>query len=163
MEQEVEPPTADIVSDNEEETDSDNEIVFEEPITVMDNEIVKVDFTGKYLEYDSHKQPDEIGYKVTVENKTDSYLMMNSMYASIDGFMLDIQAGPYTSFLAISPNSKANGELYIPLDGRTIGVDLNSLEDLKNFTATFQLALSKDGSSYSSDNMVDVPYSCTVP
>lgn len=148
---------------NEDKTESNEEEDFDTPVTVLDNEYMKMDFIGKYVEYDKAGQPKKIGYKVIVENKTDTYLNIATTSASIDGFALGSQAGPYSSFRFIPAHNKANGEYYIPLDGREIGLELNSIEDLKDLNAAIQLHLSEDGSSWSSDDSVNVSFDCVVP
>ena len=147
-----------VVSDEETEDEVET-IIFDEPITAMDNDYVKVDFTGKYVDYKDR----ELGYKITAENKTDKYLHLVTSNASIDGYMLDSSAGPYISFYSLAPKSKAEGEYYIPIDGRKIGVELTSLDDLVNFNCVFQISWSEDGSTINSNDMVKLPLSCIVP
>ena len=147
-----------VISDAETEGEKDT-VAFDEPVTVMDNEYTKVDFTGKYLD----TEEEEIGYLVTVENKMDKYLEIFPLNASINNLALDNSAGPYASFYSIAPKGKAEGSFYFPLDGRELGMELSTLDDLENFNCVFQISWSDDGATFNSNDMVDVPLSCIVP
>lgn len=140
----------------EEETENGEEVDFEKPITVIDNEDLKMDFVGKFA------NKDYIGYKIVVENKSsDDYISVNTTSATMNGSALAFQAGPYTSFMFIAPKSKASGEYSIPLDGRELGMKLETIDDLVDFKATEQIHFSHDGNSTYSD--INYTFSCIVP
>lgn len=107
------------------------EVAYSEPITIMDNDTVKIVATAKFSEYDEVRRQDIMGYAVTIENKSDKYLMMGTKDCSIDGFMTDTQAGLYFDPGKIAPEKKANGRLFFFLD-RMSSVEVKSLDDMKN-------------------------------
>ena len=107
------------------------EVVYSEPITIMDNDTVKIVATAKFSDYDETMKQDIMGYAVTIENKTDKYLMMGTKDCSIDGFMTDTQAGLYFDPNKLAPEKKAHARLYF-FPYRMNSVELNSLDDMKN-------------------------------
>ena len=124
------------------------DITFDEPIVVLDNDYAKITVTGKYAGLDATGVNQVYGYKAIVENKSDISLMISiPNNVVIDGFMLDDQAGFYSTVDRYAPKAKANTRFYIILD-RVHALELNTIDDLKNVTANVQILYSTDGSSY---------------
>ena len=125
------------------------DITFDEPVTILDNEFAKITITGKYAGLDDTSVNQVYGYKAIVENKTDNmYLMITiPQNISIDGFMLDHQAGFFATLDRYAPGSKANTRFYILLD-RVQSLELNSIDDLKNVNGNVQIMYSNDGNTY---------------
>ena len=87
-----------------------------------------------------------VGYSITIENKSDLYLLVGIDNGSVDGFMtyLDVQGG------SVSPGKKSKAEIRIYTNDDS---DVKSLEDLKNVEGEFKISTNSDGgSSYTGSN-----------
>lgn len=131
------------------------EYPFADPITMLDNEFINIQITGKmYVDPDNSGDwmsvGGAVGYSYIIENKTpDASIMVSFASASIDGFMLDFQAGPVSTIDNFDAGKKGTGYFYIPLDGRNLGVDIQTIDDLHDFDGTIQLSFDVDGKGYS--------------
>ncbi len=125
------------------------EITFDTPIVILDNDYTKITINGKYAGIDKSTKKEVYGYNTVIENKMlDKYINVHLHTINIDGFMLDRQAGFYGTVETFAPKAKANAKCYLYLD-RVESVELTSLDDLKNVTGQVQIMFSDDGSSYS--------------
>jgi len=125
------------------------EIEFDTPIVILDNDYAKITVNGKYAGIDKSTKKEVYGYNTVIENKMQNkYVNVHLHTINIDGFMLDRQAGFYGTVDTLAPKAKANAKCYLYLD-RVKSVELTSLDDLKNVTGQIQIMFSDDGSSYS--------------
>lgn len=149
------------------------EYPFDEPIIALDNDFVCIQITGKMF-VDPENRGDwimaggAIGYSYVIENKLpDASLQVFLTNASIDGFMLDGQAGPYSSIKSFDAGKKGKGYFYIPLDGRSLGVDIKTIDDLHDFDANVELQFDEDGNGYMreyhKETIAAQPFETTLP
>lgn len=125
----------------------ETEVVFDEPVVILDNEYMKITVTGKYSGSDANMQV--YGYMTELENKMNNkHLMFHIVQPTIDGYMLDTQAGFYGTIQMIAPSAKARTRFYIYADRAQSSVELKSVDDLKNVNGMVQINFSDDGNSY---------------
>lgn len=135
------------------------EIAYPNPVTILDNEFVKVVATVKFSDYDKLYKSNVMGYVISIENKTEQYINF-AADGSIDGYMVGQQDGPYFDPNTVAPGMKANATLVFFVD-RMTAVKLETLEDLKNVDGLVQIGFSKDGNGFS--NHVKVPFANILP
>jgi len=122
------------------------ELVFDEPVVILDNDYVTVTATAKAAEYDIfHNQ--RLGYKLSIENKTDCYIDLTPVDCTVDGCMMDPEDGPYLDNTVAAPGDKAGRTMYF-LPGYTTGAELETMEDLHDLDGLIQLSFSDDGDAY---------------
>lgn len=149
------------------------EYPFEEPIVALDNEYVCIQITGK-MDVDPNNRGDwmytgAVGYSYIIENKLpDASFQVYFADASVDGFMLDMQAGPYSTIQSFDAEKKGKGYFYIPLDGRELGVDIETIDDLHDFDGKVQLTIDDDGdggygNDYHGEEVPLMPLLTTLP
>ena len=152
---------------NDHEPEVDETIPFDEPITVLDNDIIKVDITGKYAFEDDKNYTSELGYTVNVENKSPHYIEIFCKNARLDGSMLTENASPRANFDSIAPNSNVNGKLYIDLSLLDIigepSEDFDTLDELRNFESSIQVMFSDNGTDWGLLGAETYPLLCKVP
>ena len=118
--------------------DGSVEIPYSEPIVVLDNEYLTITATAKF-EGELTGRGHCMGYRISIENKSDYFLLLNANNCSLDGYMLNLQDGPFLAADGISPQMKANTSLYFRPD-RVEAVTLTSLDDLVNLHGTWQVS-----------------------
>ncbi len=100
---------------------------------LLDNEQITIALTGTVE--DSYY----VGYSLTLDNKSDEYILVGIDNGSVDGFMtyIDVQGG------SVAPKKKSKAEMrFYTKDG-----DIKSLDDLKNVEGAFTISTNTDGGS----------------
>ena len=127
---------------------------FEEPIVLLDNEYGKIIATGKISRFDETFGKDVLGYSLIIENKSDIYTCFVPVNCSVDGFMTDLQEGPFLGNDIVGPGKKSNTTMFFIVD-MVNSIELQDETDLKNFDGKWQLTFSKDGQGYSDVTFFD--------
>lgn len=127
----------------QEAADSRNEeIVMEEPITVIDNDLVKISVTRFFREVFNEGTDNEFlyaGFEIEAENKTDGYEL--SIYPEDCSFSdrRVIEFGGYKNGNRVAPGKIAT-MLYVRQDNE----DFENLESLYELEGNFNISVSKD-------------------
>lgn len=136
--------TEDTISDESIETAEEAKFLEQDKVLV-DNDMIKVTLN------DEVEESYYVGYNVTIENKSDYYILVSMDNTSVDGFMTYISLQNNT--LAPEKKAKTNMQIY------TDNSDVKTLDDLKNIEGTFTVSTNNDGSSSYRGTDITYPFS----
>lgn len=104
---------------------------------IVDNEYIKITITDKYFKaYDEDFEIGSIGYKITIENKCDTDLLIGTDHVTEDN--LDLDADNMMAYsLKANTMEYSNLELFITPENKE---HFKSIDDLNNLTIDFFIA-----------------------
>lgn len=129
--------TTDKISDKDKSKSNkmkNEEILFEKPIVIVDNDMVKIVIKGKEKIYEGNS----IGYITSVENKSDK-----SIKVIVDQFLVDGKEELNDFSWPIEPNTMLTTQMS--------AVNVKSLDNLKNSEGVFRVEINDKIKEYKFD------------
>lgn len=127
------------------EDSSVKEVPLDEEIVLVDNESITIIATAKFEDPMPNFTYKEVGYRVYIENHTDSYVSISYANLSVDGFMVD---GRFNYIEAVAPQKKAYSSLAIYVDKNSSLNVVETIDDLFNTDGTIEVNRNSDGSNH---------------
>lgn len=127
------------------EDSSVKEVPLDEEIVLVDNGSITIIATAKFEDPKPNFTYKEIGYRVYIENHTDSYVSISYANLSVDGFMVDSR---FNYIEAVAPQKKAYSSLAIYVDKNSSVNVVETIDDLFNTDGTIEVNRNSDGSNH---------------